>query len=76
MIPLWFHLYKMLEDVNKSLVTQSISVVDWYWTGWEEGRFMKKHKQTLGDGRRVHCLDYGDGSTDGDICQNLSNYIL
>lgn len=37
---------------------------------------MKKHKQTLGDGRRVHCLDYGDGSTDGDICQNLSNYIL
>lgn len=29
MNPIWFHLYKILEEVNKFVVTESLSVIEW-----------------------------------------------
>lgn len=81
----YIFVYKILENTNKSRVTESTSVVDWgqgmgqRWGKGMCGKTYKKgsegHKEILGGDRYIYYLDYGDGFVSLYISHNLSNCI-
>lgn len=58
---LWFHLYKILENVNLPIVTER-------WLPEVKRGITKGQKKSFGDDEYVHCFDYSDGFTDVYIC--------
>lgn len=55
---------------------ESRSVVAWEPGEGQEVRITKRHQETSGGEVHVYYIDYGDGITGINICQNFINCIL